>query len=364
MMTIGIKKAANTLALEAMSRHTQLYNFSCITDLVSSGIVFKYHLKEEECITNKASAYAKFLEPWEINLLTAMEVIDEMEGRISSYPVPSEEKGMFVFNSRSGKTKSSLGRIIRRIYMIDPSVVPDEKVGKFVSDINTLSWPEIDSVERVYGKDIIDAYRDYSGVSCMSDACSKYVKVYAENPDVVSLLTAKINGTDRPCAKALLWNTNEGNLLLDRVYHDSGRFSVGQEIIMYAKSIGAITCEKQYSPIETSDTVSLNIEKCDHMPYFDTFCYTKDQVGNIITLGHNHDINHLASTYGDGVFKCLCGQRVVFGIDNCPSCKSDTSNRGYVECVECSEDGQMRNYVYIDDLSGYVCRHCYEILYC
>lgn len=141
----------------------------------------------------------------------------------------------------------------------------------------------------VSGEDIIKYYDESSyadeetaslGSSCMRYShCSDYIRFYAVNEDVVKLVVA-FNQEEKVVGRALLWNTNCGTAVMDRIY---GTDIMVEKFKKYAIDNGYVHKENQsYSDNDSwvngdgyfSETYRVTVKNIRTMPYMDTFKYT------------------------------------------------------------------------------------------
>lgn len=137
-----------------------------------------------------------------------------------------------LFLSKSNKT--SIGRICRSILSDNGINRTDKEMENFVNGfkaaydkINTKS----DSIRIVSGEDIRYWYfeerycsstlrgRGSLGKSCMRhDEAQNYLNIYVKNPDVCKLVI-QVDEENKLVSRALLWETTDNSLYLDRVYY-------------------------------------------------------------------------------------------------------------------------------------------------
>jgi hypothetical protein len=141
----------------------------------------------------------------------------------------------------------------------------------------------------VSGDDIIKYYDESSyadeetaslGSSCMRYShCSDYIRFYAVNEDVVKLVVA-FNQEEKVVGRALLWNTNCGTAVMDRIY---GTDIMVEKFKKYAIDNGYVHKENQsYSDNDSwvngdgcfSEEYRVTVKNIRTMPYMDTFKYT------------------------------------------------------------------------------------------
>jgi hypothetical protein len=226
------------------------------------------------------------------------------------------------------RVRTTLGRILRRQVKLTPDMARDDVLAKAADIIIRTIWTnQTPEVEMLKGEDIVDAYRDYSGDSCMAGDSCEYVFIYSQNPNTVRLMAVFVDGC---CvAKALVWNTREGDKILDRVYHEDGYRNCSQSIIREAEKNGIFVAGNPYSRNNSyKRTVLLDISKCETLPYFDSFRFVKS---NILVNGRPHiitgnyesdsDIYTMCDTDGDCVNECPhCHERYIGNMCQCPWC--------------------------------------------
>lgn len=185
--------------------------------------------------------------------------------------------------SETRRTRTMLGRYIRSNICSDSSVLSDVVLQRLVHYVNGRLAPSSeDQFKVVVGQAIVEAYEGFCGAnSCMtgSGENTDKVKFYAENPLTVGLLLCRTTEANNGFARALLWTTNEGVKVLDRIYPNEGPHV--QAMHDWAIKNGHIY--RSYnslpgcSPIRLSNgsvyTVTMNTASTGLIPYFDTFCW-------------------------------------------------------------------------------------------
>jgi hypothetical protein len=256
---------------------------------------------------------------------------------ILNHPDKPISKSGDVIIVKGNETK--LGRFIAR--RIKPAMT-DAMVETFVSKVASKLTNLDEFFTVLTGKAIESAYRDsIGGHSCMAGSSSSHTRIYAENTDKVSLVTYAKNGFT---ARALLWKTDGGSTILDRIYPASGLHV--QEFWDYAISKGwGHRNDNSYPSGNVSFTtkkkhkVTLKVASNREYPYMDSFHW-----------GDGVDSNDCVTfqTYADGANYTANSTRGEYdGDDEC-------NNR--VECDECSDRVSEDDYTYIDDRC--VCENC------
>lgn len=153
-------------------------------------------------------------------------------------------------------------------------------------------------VEVWVGEDAARAYRDGPN-SCMRNCDSP--QFYAANPHKVAMVVVH-NGTyNEQSGRAVLWNTDQGELVLDRVYHGGRRAIEG----LYRKVAEEYGWSSRWSRDDDPLTVTLrrhmvtcgprcnrngcpgNGRSVPHLPYRDTFSYQRHYKGKTVVVAHN-----------------------------------------------------------------------------
>jgi len=275
------------------------------------------------------------------NVRDAMMIICKL-GRIKPFwqlhVLPSfEVKGQFSYSRENEdgdakRVRTSFGRIMRRQFKITPDIIKDDVLAKINDILLRKIWNLENMAKEVKGRDITRAYENYTGESCMSNGCAEYVEMYAKNPNKVSLIITEDN-QGNCVSKALLWKTDDGKLILDRVYYDNGRHMDSQGIISYAKQKGADVASNAYTGRAGDECgqVTLDISGCEYLPYMDTFAYA----GNCEQIdGKSHA--RFCSESNPDMF-CCDSVDGYHGIVNCPEC-GKTSINGSGNCGYCEEE--------------------------
>jgi hypothetical protein len=131
--------------------------------------------------------------------------------------------------------------------------------------------------EIVNGDELYEYYQRGDGPqSCMRG--ESYVQMYADNPDVCEMVIVSLDG--EYFGRALLWHTDEGQTVLDRIYPNSG---IHVELLKsYATEQGWDYLEKQSyeEHFVSRRAYHVTIRRNDNgeFPYMDTFryCYSDD----------------------------------------------------------------------------------------
>lgn len=245
-----------------------------------------------------------------------------------------------------------------------------------VDKLLTLGFADLYNYEFeiVSGNDIIEAY-DNGPESCMAGASFNgisFLQWYADNPDRIRLLKILRNG--EYIGRALIWKTDCGATVLDRIYpSDQGPHIAAA--ICYADDQGwdyrtnhhcadAITAHRKIYQC------TLPANRHNLYPYIDSFKYTDAIKGPSVVLNTKGGTIIFASTNGDwsgfenvNLGPCIrcnvdvytCDHRTINEDVYCRPCYSKVIN-GFDWCVKC---GRMRRRnEMVDDSPLTMCIHC------
>ena len=244
----------------------------------------------------------------------------EVEGKVSYASKPEHKYD----NKRRKRIK--LGRYIRKHLGMGPDELCDEDLHTLTSRVVGVTADNA-SVRIVRGEDIIFAYsRETGGHSCMTGYCNRHlIEMYADNPDVVGLAIHDLFGS----ARALVWNTEQGATVLDRVY---GSDEATEVMRAWAEASGVVLRNHNGPPrgTEFDDEFSVTLDRPENYPYADSFRYMIIE-GTKVHLYTKHpgtyDVLVLDCTDGDAVPACAECQdavdddsAVVDGVSYCSTC--------------------------------------------
>jgi hypothetical protein len=121
---------------------------------------------------------------------------------------------------------TTLARLIQRHFVQQGYSITDKEIARIESKFLELSKDRQLRFEILEGDAILDAYKKaIGGHSCMTERQSDKVVLYAENSDIIKLVTAYDGKKNEKAhsARALIWFLKD-KLILDRIYR-SGRIS-------------------------------------------------------------------------------------------------------------------------------------------
>lgn len=243
-----------------------------------------------------------------------------------SYLVPSEkdpnmikyiDKARFIKKvgscnlwDNSFQYEQRIGKLLKSIFVKASASQIEESVNEWVAMNSPAEFMLVE------GDDIARWYdgRRYSNLektgslegSCMRyDSCENYFRIYTDNPGRVSMIILVECGM--LLGRALLWNTDQGDKFMDRIY---GSDAVVSKFIRYAKDNKYIY--KAYQSYDSKTEVYLpDDDYCskvdlkmsvtlssdfDEYPYIDTFSFGSEVRGSIGTL-YNFNSTRVSRMY-------------------------------------------------------------------
>lgn len=201
-------------------------------------------------------------------------IIPIKENRLNDYLIACEDgekvsfcKGLDNINKR---ISISLGKYIRRNLKVD--YIYEAALDWFVKDIK-IKLSSIEDIEKnivfYTGQEIERFYQDIDKKSklhsCMTGEDAFKTRLYALNPDKVSLVVYN------NVARALLWETDKGSKVLDRIYPDDESFNVFL-LKHWANKKGYLDYD---SASDSSKHFYISLKHDNIFPYFDTFYFGK-----------------------------------------------------------------------------------------
>jgi len=263
-------------------------------------------------------------------------------------------------DSDNRRVKTTLPKIVRR--QLPKCKISDHELRDINEYICGYLW-DVAKVHRLYGQDIVEAYREYIHTSCMSRESCEYVEIYAKNPDKVSLL-AVFNEEGECVSKALLWKTDSGKLILDRLYSEGAESFNGIAILGEARRLGAEIQDNPYSPLRTlfayEEEISLKNFNVEYVPYVDSWLAKfRDK---FLVLNKKEGVS-FDSTSGEGLGKCpKCGCISVVG-DGERSCSVCSYDQYHNAICCCCGEGLDEEEAYYNDNGDAYCGECYHERY-
>lgn len=216
------------------------------------------------------------------------------------------------------------------------------------------------------------------GASCMRyDSCQKYMNVYVENTDVVSMLVM-LNDDDALIGRALLWDC-DGYKIMDRIYTTND-----EKYAFYFKEwatknnylfksnqnwFDTLTFEK-IGDKKQELRIDIKLPNSDYKyyPYMDTFKFFNAETGTISNYqpksdfytictpdGSKYASDYLAFDIVDKVFRYrhdACYVRYLDGFTTGDNVNYSDIHDEYILCQDAIYDGELCDYIFGGDKSS------------
>ena len=155
-----------------------------------------------------------------------------------------------------------------------------------------------------------EKYRSQSGSlgnSCMKyDNCQRYLSLYSQNDDVISLLLM-LDEDRRIMGRALLWNF-DGNKVMDRIYTINDE-ELSYQFKKWANQNGyiykfeqrwnnSISFETNGNKVDYLFAIQLKNYQFDRYPYMDTFKFLDKNTGTLYNYINNTNVRTLCAADG------------------------------------------------------------------
>jgi hypothetical protein len=307
-------------------------------------------------------------------------LLHENKHRLS---ISLEDDNRITYRAHDRKYSKSYKKSLQK-FMRDQlgSVSDGPCIDLFVRKVFALEDKENFTVEFLEGDEIETAYRRKIGASsCMTGECAHFTTLYSENPKAVRLaLYCDREGLE---ARALLWSTDEGITVLDRVYPDYT--SIVERMHQWAIRKGYVYRVDNGYPctgrdIELSDdrtyTVTLKQASNETLPYLDTFTYCTSYGDEVVLTNNCTPRNRIvfecikidgSTPNSEGYNTCYdCGRRVDedycyhYGDDSyCEGCYNDN----FSDCCRCETTISHDDSRYSELTGDVYCDSCYSDLF-
>lgn len=202
--------------------------------------------------------------------------------------------------AKQGRRRGKFAVMLKKLRKEGHIRMTDDEIEKFA-----YAWGETVSRDRKYefvrvtGDEVVQAYEN-GPRSCMRG--QGYVRWYANNPENVGLLKIVVDG--KFFGRAIVWDTDEGVRVIDRIYPNHG-FHI-KAVHEFAESQGwdyRPDSSKEHGGLKSNKHYHITLNNPYHQaPYHDTFYYAKAiDGGRRYTLTNNPNDGHthtLTSTGG------------------------------------------------------------------
>lgn len=181
------------------------------------------------------------------------------------------------YDDHKQRRRTTLARYLNRQCADLVRSIPESYLNKYCQDVVAMIAEPEAFIRIVEGKEILDAYRKaYGSTSCMTGCDSQeYVNLFAESGNKGKVRMILFDDKRRMKARALVWQTNEGDTIVDRVYPNNGWHI--PVIAKYAKTQGWVMRSHHHLPdgpvpFDSGKTYTVNLVSQEGLwPYLDSF---------------------------------------------------------------------------------------------
>jgi hypothetical protein len=223
----------------------------------------------------------------------------------------------------------------------------EDFVNKYKSLITQMR-EKFDKFKIVKGKDIRNSYladnylntNGSLGNSCMRyEKCQKFLDIYVENEDKVSLIILEKEGMIT--GRAILWTDEKDRKVMDRIYTNN---SADEQLFKDFAKANNFWYKKEQNMYEDTPFIGPNDEEekwitvhlkaVDHnyYPYMDSMKFYNPGTGRITNNSDDYEYNLTDTDGGNG----SCDECGGSGTMECGECDGD----GEMECGECDGNGE------------------------
>jgi hypothetical protein len=227
------------------------------------------------------------------------------------------------------------------------------------------------------GYDVYDEYEnDYVAEGSCMNTYPEPTELFAENPDKVSMIVAE-NPERGRYGRALVWNTDDGERVLDRCYPNHSEVSNfmrkwARDNGVWVRSDDSCPDGNQYWTKDGKDRckfeVSLKPPSNEMFPYMDSFMWCNGLKDTVVSTYFRDGCKKLESTEGgpfNDIVECaVCGLSIngydegYFSYRGDIYCR-DCFNLRYFRCRLCSRTYRLENANHIPG-KGNLCEYCYN----
>lgn len=206
------------------------------------------------------------------------------------------------FNEKK-RTKTSFKRFVRCQLNLCGRGYRGIDLDRLYCEILSVASPNIaDRIKILSGKDIVKFYASTFNKTCMTGRKhSPKIEFYANNPDVVKMIVVDNN------LRAFLWKTDEGKLVLDRVYPKHHRdipllrkWAADQGYLIRSNADGVVDRTESVG-ISGGMVYHVTVNKSEYYPYLDTFRFGKI-VDDKIILSNSADFGNIDFINCHGIY--------------------------------------------------------------
>ncbi len=279
--------------------------------------------------------------------------------------------GKISFGPDDKRMKIRTSRFLTRKLHLNSGFLDDVQIRSIQTHIDDILFGDMIKTFISTGSDITKNYKDgVGGSSCMAGCCSKYTKLYENNPDVYSQLIIK-RGNDS--ARAMVVKLDNGRFMLDRIYATAENLIPKMED--YAKDQHWISAWCKDPGLRGEDSMDLIVTGISYVngevPYQDTLDFGRIRDGLLDMMAnsnHGYDFS-MDDTNGNingennyaSCSYCGCGlpEDGTYFYSGEYYCEYCFNERAFT-CDHCCETASKDDSQYIENEGAHVCSYCAE----
>lgn len=287
--------------------------------------------------TNLSKNILKFLNSDDIKDSANVEYVD--------YNKKDEKLFTVGYTDNRGNTKENKFKIAKLLKYLGANLanIKQYEVEELISH---LKKGDLDNFKIVDGDDILKVYHcnnydegETMGSCMRHEYAQKYLSIYTDNPDQVKVLALINPENGKVRGRALLWNLDNGNVFMDRIYVTNNQYK--SDFNSYAEEHGFETG----SP---SDEVTLDVDgDYNYYPYMDTLKYYTPSTG---TLSDTDGEITIQDTGGGSSRGAWSEEMQEFIPDENACYVEHMEDYVYCDDIVMSHNGDDRLYVQSDDV--------------
>ena len=155
------------------------------------------------------------------NRIDTQQDMKDIEGVFTSQ-IPDEINYKRINKSLNNKDRMKVGKFLKKIN----SNYSSSEIEQFVIAYKSISFEKESTPIIIQGEDLRKAFLienvvaevgDYATNCLRYESCQEFLDLFVENKDVVKAVVIK-NEANKILARALLWTTDSGDIVMDRIY--------------------------------------------------------------------------------------------------------------------------------------------------
>jgi hypothetical protein len=296
--------------MKRIKGYKDFLNYLIFESIIESTYEFKmflYNLRDKNSpVSDKANQIINKLDDADVKTnINYLGMSPNSNNEISF--IPDSQYQRYISNNDEARSKSknysNVGRAFRQLLISFEIPFNDKDIENLTNEYKSY-WDSIYSnkkFEIVKGAEILKWYLESNYTeqkSSLGNSCMRftdrnhYMKLYAENPDTISMCVVKEG--DKISARALVWTLDDGKTYLDRIYYTEDSlvsFMYDNMVKLHSKDLYS------YDYTRYPNDMVVNIKEVDYekYPYADVMCYVYQKIvdGKIEGTGKVSNKAHL-----------------------------------------------------------------------